>query len=67
MSKQETISLEDVAASFSVDLPEWQKAVNLNWLRGIHAVLREGGTWGSPNLGTVYTKQGDGFVAVIGE
>ena len=62
MSDQKTMTLEEVAATFSIDIPDWQKAANLEWLRGIHDGLREGGAWGSPALGTIYRKHGSGFV-----
>ncbi len=56
------LTIEEVAASFSEDLPEWQVNANLNWLRSLHALMSDGGVWGSPNLGTVYQKKGDGWI-----
>ena len=58
----EVMSIQEVADSFSEDLPDWQKATNLKWLAGLHEMMAEGGVWGSPNLGTIYSKKGDGFV-----
>jgi len=60
----EVLSLEDVRDSFSKDLPEWQRQINLQWLGSLHNHLAEGGIWASPNLGTVYRKSGSGFVLV---
>jgi len=56
------LSIEEVAASFSDDLPAWQAEANLNWLKGLHSMMNEGAVWGSPHLGTIYHKRGDGFV-----
>ena len=56
------MTIEATAETFSEGLPEWKKKVNLDWLRKIHASLNNGGVWISPALGTVYTKQGDGFI-----
>ena len=61
---EKVLTIQEVAASFSIDLPDWQRRVNLNWLTTMHALMSEGGIWGSPNLGTVYRKSGDGFVFV---
>ena len=58
----DVLTIEEVAASFSQDIPEWQGNANLNWLRKLHALMSEGGVWGSPNLGTVYQKKGDGWI-----
>ncbi len=58
----EVLSIKEVADSFSEDLPDWQKATNLDWLTKLHGLMSEGGIWGSPNLGTVYRKSGDGWV-----
>lgn len=58
----EVLSIQEVADSFSEDLPDWQKATNLKWLAGLHEMMSEGGVWGSPNLGTVYAKKGDGWI-----
>lgn len=58
----DVLTIEQVAASFSEDLPEWQVNANLNWLRNLHGLMSDGGVWGSPNLGTVYQKQGDGWI-----
>ena len=58
----DVLSIEEVAASFSDDLPDWQAQANLKWLKGLHSMMREGAVWGSPNLGTIYHKRGDGFV-----
>ena len=60
----EVLSIEDVADSFSQDLPDWQRQINLDWLTSLHRLMAEGGIWGSPNLGTVYRKCGDGWVLV---
>jgi hypothetical protein len=62
MSTQKVMTIEAVAETFSEGIPEWQKQANLNWLRMVHATLKDGGVWGSPALGTVYTKRGDGFI-----
>jgi len=58
----EILSIEEVATSFSSDLPDWQAEANLKWLKGLHSMMKEGAVWGSPNLGTIYHKRGDGFV-----
>lgn len=58
----EVLSIQEVADSFSEDLPDWQKATNLKWLAGLHDMMAEGGIWGSPNLGTIYAKKGDGWI-----
>lgn len=60
----EVLSIQEVADSFSQDLPDWQKQINLDWLTSLHRLMSEGGIWGSPNLGTVYRKCGDGWVLV---
>jgi hypothetical protein len=60
----EVLSIEEVADSFSQDLPDWQKQINLAWLTNLHRLMKEGGVWGSPNLGTVYRKSGDGWILV---
>lgn len=59
------MTLEEVAASFSEDLPEWQREANLSWLKNVHRTLKEGGTWASPNLERIFTKRGDGFEEVL--
>ena len=61
------MSIEVVAASFSEGLNNVETEANLNWLRGIHTMLKEGGMWGAPNIGTVYQKSGDGFLLVLEE
>ena len=58
----EVLSIQEVADSFSEDLPDWQRKINLDWLTSLHRLMSEGGIWGSPNLGTVYRKSGDGWV-----
>jgi hypothetical protein len=58
----EVLSIKEVADSFSEDLPDWQRKINLDWLTSLHHLMSEGGIWGSPNLGTVYRKCGDGWV-----
>ena len=58
----EVLSIKEVADSFSEDLPVWQRKINLDWLTSLHSLMSEGGIWGSPNLGTVYRKSGDGWV-----
>jgi len=58
----EVLSIQEVADSFSEDLPAWQRQVNLEWLTSLHGLMSEGGIWGSPNLGTVYRKNGAGWV-----
>lgn len=58
----EVLSIQEVADSFSEDLPDWQCKINLDWLTSLHHLMSEGGIWGSPNLGTVYRKSGDGWV-----
>jgi hypothetical protein len=58
----EVLSIQEVADSFSEHLPQWQRETNLAWLKNLHALMKEGGIWGSPNLGTVYRKCGDGWV-----
>ena len=60
--RDEVLSIKDVADSFSEGLPNWQRETNLSWLKNLHAKLIEGGMWGSPNLGTIYQKRGDGWV-----
>ena len=62
MGTKNVMTIEATAETFSEGLPEWKKKVNLDWLRKIHASLNNGGVWISPALGTVYTKQGDGFI-----
>lgn len=57
-----TLTIEEVVDTFSDCLPEWQRETNLIWLTQLHSLLSEGGIWVSPELGTVYSKQGDGFV-----
>ena len=61
------MTIEETAETFSGGLPEWQKQANLDWLRGIHATLKDGGVWGSPELGTIYMKRGDGFIKMEGK
>jgi len=56
------MSIKDVANSFSENLPVHQQQVNLAWLTNLHGLMSDGGIWGSPNLGTVYQKRGEGFV-----
>lgn len=58
----DVLTIEQVAASFSEDIPEWQANANLNWLRNLYSLMKDGGVWGSPGLGTVYQKQGDGWI-----
>jgi len=58
----DVLTTEQVAATFSQDIPEWQVNANLLWLRNMHSLMAEGGVWGSPGLGTVYQKKGDGWV-----
>ena len=58
----DVLTIEEVAASFSEDIPEWQQNANLNWLRNLHSLMKDGGVWGSPNLGSIYQKKGDGWV-----
>ena len=65
MNTQNVMTIEATAEAFSEGIPEWQKQANLDWLRGIHATLKDGGAWVSPELGTVYTKCGDGFIKVV--
>jgi len=60
----EVLSIQEVADSFSEGLPEWQRKINLEWLTRLTSLMSEGGIWGSPNLGTVYRKCGDGWVLV---
>lgn len=60
---QKIMTIEEVAETFSEELPEWQKQANLDWLRKVHASLKDGGVWVSPELGTIYTKQGNGFIS----
>lgn len=62
MNTEKVMSIEATAETFSEGIPEWQKQANISWLRGIHATLKDGGVWGSPALGTVFTKRGDGFI-----
>ncbi len=56
------MSIKEVAESFSEHLPACQQEANLAWLTNLHGLMSEGGIWGSPNLGTVYQKRGDGWV-----
>jgi hypothetical protein len=58
----EVMSIKDVADNFSKDLPAWQQKANLAWLTNLHGLMSDGGIWGSPNLGTVYQKKGDGWI-----
>lgn len=60
----EVLSIQEVADSFSEGLPDWQRKINLDWLTSLTSLMSEGGIWGSPNLGTVYRKSGDGWVKV---
>ena len=62
MNAQEVMTIEETAATFSEGLPEWQKQVNLDWLRGVHASLKDGCIWMSPALGTIYIKRDNGFI-----
>lgn len=61
---QEVLSIQEVAASFSEGIPDWQKDANLKWLKSVHGVLKEGGVWGSSDLGTTYQRHGDGFILI---
>ena len=56
------MTIEETVETFSRGIPEWQKQINLNWLRGIHALLKDDGVWASPELGTIYIKRSDGFI-----
>jgi len=56
------MSIEQVAGTFSDDLPDWQYQINLAWLRSLHSLMANGGVWASPALGTIYRKRGDGFI-----
>jgi hypothetical protein len=58
----EVLSIKEVADSFSEGLPDWQRKINLDWLTSLTSLMSEGGIWGSPNLGKVYRKSGDGWV-----
>ena len=58
----DVLTIEAVAATFSEGIPEWQQNANLNWLRNMHSLMSEGGVWGSPGLGTIYQKKGDGWI-----
>jgi len=60
----EVLSIEELAATFSSGLPEWQRQVNETWLRSLHTKLEEDGVWISDVLGTTYRRSGDGFVKV---
>jgi hypothetical protein len=62
MNTQNVMTIEETAETFSKEIPEWQKQANLDWLRGIHAMLKDDGVWASPELGTIYMKRGDGFI-----
>ena len=56
------LSLEEVVDTFSQNIPDWQRQINLTWLTGVHNQLKENGVWGASDLGTIYRKVGDGFV-----
>ena len=62
---EQILSIEEVAESFSADLPDWKKATNLKWLTGLHNMMADGAVWISPGLGTIYHKRGDGFVLAL--
>lgn len=59
------MTIEETVETFSEGLPEWQKQVNLDWLRKLHASLKDGGVWVSPELGTIYIKRDNGFVLLM--
>ena len=61
-TETEVLTLEEVNALISINLPDWQKEANMTWLRGVHARLNEGGVWVSPLLQVMYSRHGDGFV-----
>ena len=56
------MTIEETVETFSKGIPEWQKQINLDWLRGVHARLKDGGVWVSSELGTIYMKRSDGFI-----
>ena len=58
----EIISIKDLCASFSSELPPDEYAANLAWLTQLHGMLKEDGIWVSPELGTVYKRSGAGFL-----
>lgn len=62
MKAQKVMTIEEVVETFSEGLPEWQKQVNLDWLRRLHASLKDEGVWMSPELGTIYIKRDNGFI-----
>ena len=60
------MTLEEVADSISVGIPKWQRDRNLEFLRDLHPLLHDGGTWVAPKLGRIYRKTEEGF-DLVGE
>ena len=59
------LTIEEVASTFSQDIPEWQVNANLKWLQNLHSLMAEDGIWGSPDLGTIYKKKGNGWILIL--
>ena len=62
MNEQNVMTIEETVETFSKEIPEWQKQIKLDCLRGVHALLKDDGVWASPELGIIYMKRGDGFI-----
>ncbi len=58
------LTIEQVVDSFSQGLPMEQRNANFDFVSLTHHRLREGGVWMSPNLGTLYQREGDGFILI---
>ena len=54
-------SIEEVVDAISEGLPPEQRQANSDFVHKTHASLKEGGSWGAPNMGRIFTRRGDGF------
>jgi len=59
-----TLTLEQMANMLSVGLPDDQWNANHEWVKEMHAIIKDGGTLGIPNTGQMFKKEGDGFVEI---
>jgi hypothetical protein len=61
-TEKKIISIKNLSQKLWGSLPTHQRLVNRNWLKKVHACLKEGGMWMYPNEGLVFIKKGNGFV-----
>ena len=59
------ITIDELADDISQGLPKWQRDANYRWLRNIHRVLKDRGTWIFPGQSRLFCKDGEGFREIV--